>query len=112
MDAAQIVGDARARTGVSQRRLAYRAGTDQGAISRIERGEVSPSLETLDRLLAAMGEELVVEARPRPLPYEDEQFERAILSSSEDLLARGVSWNRFAGRMSGAVAEAWGRGQR
>ena len=53
---AELLKQTRRRHGVSQRTLALRAGTDQGAISRIERGQVSPSIETVERLLAAMGE--------------------------------------------------------
>ena len=43
---------------MTQAALARRARTSQKQISRIERGEVSPSVSTLQRLLAALGEEL------------------------------------------------------
>lgn len=61
----QILREARRRHGVSQARLAIRAGTTQSAISRIERDRVSPSVETLRSLLHLLGEDLVlgVEAR-------------------------------------------------
>lgn len=39
-------------------------GTAQPAISRIERDVVSPSLDTVNRLLEAMGEALSLEAHP------------------------------------------------
>jgi len=48
--------EARRRHGVDQAELARRAGTSQPAISRIERDRVAPTLETLNRLLAALGE--------------------------------------------------------
>jgi transcriptional regulator with XRE-family HTH domain len=50
--------------GLDQRTLAVRAGTSQAQISRIERGQTSPSVETLSRLLAALGERLELRARP------------------------------------------------
>ena len=49
--------------------LAARAGTSQPAVSRYESGASSPSVETLDRLLAVMGArlDLVAEGAPRRL---------------------------------------------
>ncbi|MHB1468155.1 MAG: helix-turn-helix domain-containing protein [Solirubrobacteraceae bacterium] len=58
LDAAALLRAARARQGISQRRLALRAGTSQDAISRIERGVESPTLERLGHLLAVLGERL------------------------------------------------------
>lgn len=63
MDGGGAIRAARERRGVSQRGLAVRAGTSQGYISQVERGEVSPSVEAVARLLACLGEEgrIVVE---------------------------------------------------
>jgi transcriptional regulator with XRE-family HTH domain len=61
--AGQLLRDARARHGLTQKQLAIRARTSQAAISRIERGLVSPTVETLEKLLAMMNEELVLDAR-------------------------------------------------
>lgn len=51
---------ARQRHGLDQAELARRVGTDQPAISRIERDALSPTLETLNRILEAMGETLAL----------------------------------------------------
>ena len=69
MDVATLIRTTRERTGLSQDGLAARAGTSQPAVSRYESGSSSPSVETLDRLLAAMGArlELAAEASPRRL---------------------------------------------
>ena len=69
MDVATLIRTTRERTGLSQDGLAARAGTSQPAVSRYESGASSPSVETLDRLLAAMGArlELAAEASPRRL---------------------------------------------
>lgn len=65
-DIGELVRKARRRHGLSQERLARRCATSQRHISRIERGDVSPSVETLERLLRAMGERLEVRAMPGP----------------------------------------------
>jgi transcriptional regulator with XRE-family HTH domain len=51
---------ARQRNGLDQAELARRAGTEQPAISRIERDAVAPSIETLNRIFESMGETLAV----------------------------------------------------
>jgi transcriptional regulator with XRE-family HTH domain len=66
MNAATLLRTTRARHGIDQRALARRASTSQAQISRIERGEISPSVETLRRLLRAMGERLELESSPGP----------------------------------------------
>lgn len=55
-----LVRLARSRRGVSQAELARRLGTAQPAISRIEKDQISPTLETLEGILNAMGETLSI----------------------------------------------------
>ena len=64
-----MIRTTRESAGLSQVALAARAGTSQPAVSRYESGASSPSVETLDRLLAAMGSrlELVAEVSQRRL---------------------------------------------
>jgi transcriptional regulator with XRE-family HTH domain len=52
---------------LSQRQAAKRAGVDQADVSRIESGQITPSLPTLLRLLDAVGATLVLARRPAPL---------------------------------------------
>lgn len=59
MDAAPLLSEARRRSGLSQRALARAAGTSQSAIAAIESGRKQPSVATLDRMLRALGSELV-----------------------------------------------------
>lgn len=54
---------ARRRAGLSQRELSHRTGVPQPAIARIERGRVSPTVATLDRLLAGTGHAIDVATR-------------------------------------------------
>ena len=65
MTPGRLLRDARVRHGVSQESLAIRAGTTQSAISRIEKDRVSPSVETLQKLLHLLGEDLVLTAEGR-----------------------------------------------
>lgn len=62
---AALLREARRRTGFSQRELAERAHAPQSSVGRIEAGLVSPSLQTMQRLLAGAGFEIHSELRPR-----------------------------------------------
>ncbi len=57
---------ARRRAGVSQADLAERAGTSQPSIARLEKGQVSPTVITLDRIARALGTDLVIDFEPIP----------------------------------------------
>ena len=57
---AMEIHELREKRGLSQRELAERLGTTQSAVARLEAGNVSPSLPTLDKVAAALGVELVV----------------------------------------------------
>jgi transcriptional regulator with XRE-family HTH domain len=66
IDVGELVRGTRTRNGLDQRTLARRAGTTQAQVSRIERGETSPGIDTLARLFAAMGERLELDTAPGP----------------------------------------------
>jgi len=63
--AATLLREARTRAGLSQRALARRAGTAQSVIARIEKGQTSPTWETLERLLDAAGVDMSAQLEPR-----------------------------------------------
>jgi transcriptional regulator with XRE-family HTH domain len=100
MNVGELVRNARKRHSVSQGALALRAGTDQAAISRIERGQISPSFGTVERLLAAMGERLSVEGKPVERDYDPLHLRASLQRSPEERLRLAISWNRLAGRLS------------
>lgn len=106
MSSAALVRELRARHGLSEAALAYRAGSTQQAISRIERGLVSPTVEMLARLTAACGEELRLEARPRALPFEEGQLAEQARLTMSDRLELALSWNRLASELSGKALAA------
>lgn len=102
MRVGELIKQTRARHRISQRSLALRAATDQAAISRIERGEVSPSVETAERLMAAMGESFELQAT-RPERTHDPLHVRALRRRPPaERLALAISWNRLAGRLADA----------
>ena len=56
----ELVHRLRTEAGLTQAELAGRMGTTQSAIARMEGGGTRPTLETLERLAGAVGQELVV----------------------------------------------------
>jgi transcriptional regulator with XRE-family HTH domain len=93
---------------LSQRQLAYRALTNQQAISRIERGTVSPTLEMLQRIATALGEELTLQLHPRQVPFEDAQLRASARRLPAERLELSLGWNEFAGEIAAAGARARG----
>jgi transcriptional regulator with XRE-family HTH domain len=59
--AVDLLGDARRGAGLSITQLAERARTSRPTLSAYEHGRVSPTLETLERILAAAGYQMRVE---------------------------------------------------
>lgn len=60
----RFLAEVRQRRGLTQRELADRAGMTQANVSRIELDKISPTLLTLERLLGAMGETLLLSSTP------------------------------------------------
>lgn len=56
----ELVFRLRTEASLTQAELAARMGTTQSAIARMEGGGTRPTLETLERLARAIGQELVV----------------------------------------------------
>lgn len=109
MTPGELIRTTRARRGLSQARLARRAGTQQSAISRLEADEVSPSIETLDLLMRAMGESLQLAAAAPERAYDPAHRRATATRPPGERLALGISWNRMAGRLAAAGREARGR---
>lgn len=101
INAAALLREARARHGVSQRRLALRAKTSQDAISRIERGVESPTLERLTCLLLVLGECLELDAVPLVKAEGD-----VVRLTARERLREAASWNLVATKLEIAGAQA------
>jgi transcriptional regulator with XRE-family HTH domain len=66
MDVATLLLRARERAGLSQRELAARARTSAAAICMYEQGDRVPRVDTLARVMAAMGATLELDATMAP----------------------------------------------
>ncbi|HEX5309187.1 MAG TPA: helix-turn-helix domain-containing protein [Solirubrobacteraceae bacterium] len=93
-----LIRERRRRLGLSQRQLALRAATAQAAVSRIERGLVSPTFDTLRKLLLVMGEELVLSSRRLEADWDADEMTDMLKRSPEERLKLALSRNRMAAR--------------
>lgn len=82
MLAATLIREARSRAGLGLRELARLSGTSHGTLSRYERGEVSPRVETLERIVAACGYEMRVRLAPPDRSHE--RLERVLATMSPE----------------------------
>jgi transcriptional regulator with XRE-family HTH domain len=95
-----VIREVRQRRGLSQRSLAIRAGTQQATISRIERGEESPSYERFEQLLLVMGEHPVLRTEPLEHGCDPLHLEEERELSIDRRLERSFGWNHFAGEIA------------
>lgn len=73
-----LVRTARKESGLTQAELARRAGTTQSAVARIETGRASPTVRTLQSLLAAAGRRLELAAPPAPSSIDETLIARQL----------------------------------
>ena len=66
MDVSLTLRRARAKTGLSLRALAERAGTSHATLAAYEAGRVVPRVDTLDRILRAAGFATDIDLAQRP----------------------------------------------
>jgi transcriptional regulator with XRE-family HTH domain len=103
VEASVLLRKARKRSGISQRRLALRAGTSKEAISRIERGVEAPTIERLGNLLLVLGERLELDTVARG-DVDDEGH--AVPLTARERLREAASWNLVATKLEIAGAQA------
>jgi transcriptional regulator with XRE-family HTH domain len=106
MEPGQIIRRRRLANGLTQQQLALRAGSTQAAISRLERGEISPTFETFERLLAVMGEEAELSVRRPEADYDRARLRSLRARPADERLALALSWNRLAGQFAAAGRHA------
>ena len=56
----EMLAEARKAQGLTQAELAKRSGVNQADISRIENGDINPTLSTLEKLAKACGKKVVL----------------------------------------------------
>jgi uncharacterized protein len=103
LEPGRLLREARARHGLSQERLAIRAGTTQSAISRIEQERGSPTVRTLEELLHLMGEELVLNTRRRDTGIDTSLNRKNLEFSSAQRIERSLD---FAELVRGSRGES------
>lgn len=86
----RLLREARIRHGISQERLAIRAGTTQSAISRIEKERVSPTVQTLAELLHLLGEDLMLSAKDRDTGIDVTLNQKNLDFTPEQRIQRGL----------------------
>jgi transcriptional regulator with XRE-family HTH domain len=106
MTPAELVRRTRLRKGLTQRRLALRAGTSQSAIARIERGEEEVTWARLRSLMTSMGEEPMLGSAPLPSRYDaaDLQAQRRMTPSAR--LESGLAFDKLTSELSVGVVAA------
>ena len=106
MSPGQLLREARLRHGISQERLAKRAGTTQSAISRIERDQVSLSIDTLRELLHLLGEELVLSTEKRNTGIDPTLIRQNLALTPEQRVQRGLDFANFVRRNRGGERDS------
>jgi transcriptional regulator with XRE-family HTH domain len=92
----QLLREARGRHHVTQKQLAARARTSQAAISRIERDEISPTVETLRNLLDLLGEELRLDTEPFDYGFDRTLYQMTLPLDPATRMAAGARAARSA----------------
>jgi transcriptional regulator with XRE-family HTH domain len=91
----RLLRRAREDQGLSQARLAVRAGTSQAYISAVERGRVSARMEQADRLLRCLGHELHLSTRPMPMRSDPDTLARLDALLPEERIERAAEAYNF-----------------
>jgi transcriptional regulator with XRE-family HTH domain len=105
-DVAGLLREARERQGLSQRRLALRAGTSQDAISRIERGVEAPTLERFAQLMLVLGLQPILGVQPLESPVPRSELAVGGEMAAGERLREATSWNLVASRLAAAGEQA------
>lgn len=106
MTPGELIKELRTKHSLTQRELAYRAGTSQSAIARIEGGDEDITWTRLRSILAAMGDAPVLESKRLPSRYDFHDLMRERAMSPEARLADAISFNRLGSELALAGAKA------
>jgi transcriptional regulator with XRE-family HTH domain len=106
MTPGELVKELRTGHGLSQRELAYRAGTSQSAIARIEGGDEDITWKRLTSILAAMGDQPVLESKRLQSRYDLHDLMRERAMSPSARVESAINFNRFGSELAIAGAKA------
>ncbi len=86
MEPAELIRQAREAQGLTQAALAFRAGTSQQAISRLERGDEDPTWGRLRTLLLVLGRQPSLDTEPLSHQLDPRDLDYARALSIDDRL--------------------------
>ncbi|HEY7453453.1 MAG TPA: helix-turn-helix transcriptional regulator [Thermoleophilaceae bacterium] len=102
MTPGELVKERRIKHGLTQRRLALRAGTSQSAIARIESGKEEVTWSRLRLLLLVMGEQPVLDSAPLPGRYDAWDVLEQRKLPAETRLANGIAFSKLGTELAAA----------
>ena len=100
LDPGRLIREHRLAHGLTQAQLALRAGTTQTALSRLERGALSPTFATVERILFVMGESASLEVTRLDGDQDDAHLAGLLRRTPAERLELAMSWNRLAGEIA------------
>jgi transcriptional regulator with XRE-family HTH domain len=92
--------------GLTQAQLALRVGTTQTALSRLERGDLSPTVATMQRILFVLGETCELDFRRLAGDHDRAHLNDLRARTPAERLELAMSWNRLAGEVAAAGRRA------
>jgi transcriptional regulator with XRE-family HTH domain len=101
LEPGRLLREARLLHGLSQERLARRAGTTQSTISRIEQERGSPTVKTLAELLRLMGEDLILSVEKRDTGIDLTLIQGNLELTPDQRVERGLAFAEFVRRNRG-----------
>lgn len=104
----ELIRERRLAHGLTQAQLALRAGSTQGALSRLERGELSPTFDTVRRLLFVLGESVELGVTALEGDHDEAHLADLLARPPAERLELALSWNRLAGEVQRAGRAARG----
>ena len=102
-DVSKLLKDARRGAGLSQAALAERLGISQAAVAKLERPGANPTVETLDRVLWAAGQRLVLSVAPRSTGVDESLIRRQLERTPAERIAGIEEMYRTAQWLRGAA---------
>jgi transcriptional regulator with XRE-family HTH domain len=100
LDPGRMIRERRLAHGLTQAQLALRVGTTQTALSRLERGELSPTFATVQRMLFVMGETATLAVERLPGDHDEAHLADMLRRTPAERLELAMSWNRLAGEVA------------
>ncbi len=106
MQPVDLIREAREARGLSQAELAFRAGTSQQTISRLERGDEDPTWGRLCALLLALGLRPTLDAEPLSHDLDPRDLAYAEALSVDDRLEGAAIAIEAAGELRASIVES------